>query len=58
MAAVCEAGHDRICGGESVAVGAGFEWLYQDDIGVQMVGYHKEVVAALGENWNLPMSSV
>ena len=38
MAALDEAGHDSICGGEAVAVVAGFEWLHQDDIGFHMVG--------------------
>ena len=50
MAALCEAGHDPICGGEAVAVVAGFEWLHQDYIGVHMIGEHNEVVAALGSN--------
>ena len=40
MAALCEAGHDPICGGKAVAFVAVFEWLHQDDIGVQMVGEH------------------
>ena len=43
-----EAGHDPICGGEAVAVVAGFEWLCQDDIGVHVVGEHEEVVAVSG----------
>ena len=50
MAALCEAGHDSICGSEAVAVVAGFEWLHQDDIGVHMVGEYEEVVAACGGN--------
>ena len=50
MAVLCKAGHDLICGGEAVAVVEGFEWLHQDEIGVHMVGEHKEVVAATGEN--------
>ena len=50
MAALCEAGHDLICGGKAVAVVAVFEWLHQDDIGVHMVGEHEEVDAALGAN--------
>ena len=32
MAAICEAGHDLICGREAVAFVAGFECLHQDDI--------------------------
>ena len=51
MAVIFEAGHDPICGGETVLVVAGLEWLHQDDIGVQMLGDHEEVVAALGANW-------
>ena len=38
MAALCEVGHDSICGGEAMAAATGFEWLHQDDIGVHMVG--------------------
>ena len=34
MAALCEAGHDSIYGGDAVAVVAVFECLHQDDIGV------------------------
>ena len=41
MAVIFEAGHDLICGGETVLVVAGLEWLHQDDIGVQMVGKHE-----------------
>ena len=50
MAALCEAGHDTICGGKAVAVVAVLEWLHQDNIGVHMVGEHEEVVAASGAN--------
>ena len=50
MAALCEAGHDPICGSEAVAVVAGFEWLHQYYIGVHMIGEHHEVVAASGAN--------
>ena len=50
MAALCEAGHNPICGGEAVAVMAGFEWLHQDYIGVHMIGEHDEVVATSGAN--------
>ena len=50
MAVLCEAGRDSICGGKSVAVVAGFEWIHQDDVGVHMVGEHEEVVAASGAN--------
>ena len=50
MAALCEAVHDPIYGGKSVAVVAGFEWLHQDYIGVHMIGEHNEVVAASGVN--------
>ena len=53
MAALCEAGHDPICGGKAVAVMAGFEWLHQDYIDVHIIGEHKEVVAALGANREL-----
>ena len=48
--ALCEAGHDPICGGEAVAVVAGFKWLYQDYIGIHMIGENNEVVAALRAN--------
>ena len=51
MDALCEAGHDSICGGKAVVFVVGFEWLHQDDIGVHMVGEHEEVVAASGANW-------
>ena len=37
MAAFSESVHDLICGGEAVAVVAGFKWLHQDYIGVHMV---------------------
>ena len=50
MAALCEAGHDSICGSMEVSVVDGFEWLHQDGIKVHMVGEHEEVVAASGEN--------
>ena len=50
MAALCEAGRDPICGGEAVAVVAGFEWLHQDYIGAHMIGDHNAVVAASGAN--------
>ena len=30
MDALCEAGHDPICGREAVAVVARFEWIHQD----------------------------
>ena len=50
MAALCEVGHDPICGGEAVAVVAGFEWLHHYYIGVHMIGEHNEVVAASGAN--------
>ena len=48
MTALCEVGHDPICGGEAVAVVAGFEWLHHYYIGVHMIGEHDEVVAASG----------
>ena len=51
MAVLCEAGRYPICGGKAVGVVAGFEYIRQDDIGVQMVGEHKEVVATSGANW-------
>ena len=38
MAALCEVGHDLICGSKAVAVVAGLEWLNQDYIGVHMIG--------------------
>ena len=50
MTALCEAGHDSICGSEAVAVVAVFEWLHQYDIGFHLVGDHEEVVAASGAN--------
>ena len=50
MAALCEAGHDLICGGKAVAVVAVFEWLHQDDIGAHIVGEYEEVVSASGAN--------
>ena len=53
MDALCEAGHDPICGGKAVTVMVGFEWIHQDYIGVHMIGDHKEVVAALGANQEL-----
>ena len=34
----------------TLVVVAGFEWIHQDYIGVQMVGDHTEVVAASGVN--------
>ena len=37
MAAFSELGLDSICGGEAVAVVAGFVWIHQDDIGVHML---------------------
>ena len=49
MAALCEAGHDPILGAVEHTVRAGFEWLHQDYIGVQMLGENNEVVAASGE---------
>ena len=50
MAALCEAGHDLICGSEAVEVVEGFEWLHQDYIGVHMTGKHNEVVSTSGAN--------
>ena len=50
MPALCEAGHDSICGCKAVAVVAGYEWLHQDNIGVHMLGEYAEVVAASGAN--------
>ena len=45
MAALCEAGHDLICGGETVAVVSGFEWLHQDGICAEILGdaYRRQV---------------
>ena len=50
MAALGEAGHDLICGGNAVAVVVGLKIIHQDYIGVHMTGEHNEVVAALGAN--------
>ena len=50
MAALCESGHDSICGGKVVAVLAGFEWLHQDNIFVHMVVEHEEVLSAARAN--------
>ena len=38
MATLCEAGHDLICGGKTVAVMGRFEWPHQDYIGVHIIG--------------------
>ena len=50
MTAFSDSGHDLICGGKAVAVVEGFEWFYQDDIGVHMVLENEEVFAAAGAN--------
>ena len=52
MAALGEAGNDTIYSSkaEAVAFVAGFEWLHQDYIGVQMTGEHNEVVSTSGAN--------
>ena len=38
MTALCEVGHDPICGGEVVAVMARLKWFHQNYIGVHMIG--------------------